>query len=248
MIGSKRLKIVVCVIAVLCCAVYLTGCTAGTVVATNPIITSPVLGAIYTDVKAPLAVGSPGSGADLLKGEATAVSVLGLIASGDASIRAAALAGGITEVHYVDYHSENFLGIYAKFTVYVYGKRVNDTSDLKSLDLSLPPTDAKSQAPPPAPTVDELLLKTLSPNPSYPTFDMNLEFQTDLDNQKFTEGLRAAFLNHGRILAPNAYIFVRKKEDGDWLIFDSRHEQVFLVKKGGGKLTVITQTYVSSSR
>ena len=127
MIGSKRLKIVVCVIAVLCCAVYLTGCAA--------VATSPVLGAIYTDVKAPLAVGSPGSGADVLKGEATAVSVLGLIAIGNASIRMAALAGGITEIHYVDYHSENFLGIYAKFTVTVYGKKVETPSDNAQVDV-----------------------------------------------------------------------------------------------------------------
>lgn len=231
----------------------LTGCGA--------YVASPITRGLFTDVTGTLLVEEPSKVLDAdAFGEASAQSILGLIASGDASVRTAAKNGRIGEIYLVDYHSQNVLGIYAKFTVYVYGKRVNDTSDLKSLDLShdtsdlksldlsLPPTEAKSQAPPLAPTVDELLLKTLSPNPSYPTFDVDLEFQTDLDNQKFTEGLRAAFLNHGRILAPNAYISVRKTEDGDWLIFDSRHEQVFLVKKGGEKLTVITQTYVSSSR
>jgi hypothetical protein len=133
------------------------------------------------------------------------------------------------------------LGLIATYTVIVYGNGPSTPIERKSQVMdNLPkdlaealstPTETKSRVQPLAPTVEvkgnELF------NPSYPTFDVDLEFQTDLDNQKFTEGLRAAFLNRGRILAPNAYIFVRKKEDGDWLIFDTRNEQAFLVKKGG---------------
>ena len=126
MIVSRGLKIIVCVIAVLCSAVYLTGCAA--------VATSPVLGVLHTDVKAPLAVGSPGSGAEVLKGEATAVSILGMIAKGDASIETAAKSAGITKIHHVDYHSENVLGIYAKFTVTVYGEGVETSNDNAQVD------------------------------------------------------------------------------------------------------------------
>jgi len=59
---------------------------------------------------------------DLLVGRAMAESYLGLIATGDASIRAAMEDGGITEVVYVDYESTSILGLYATFTVVVYGR------------------------------------------------------------------------------------------------------------------------------
>ena len=83
-------------------------------------VASPVTGLWYTNVTGPITATGK-SGPALKTGSATATSVLGLIASGNASIRAAALAGGITEIHYVDYHAESLLGIYAKFTVTVYG-------------------------------------------------------------------------------------------------------------------------------
>lgn len=240
--------------ATLFCAASLTGCGAAT--------TTPALGILYTDVKGPVTATGTASGDRMLEGKATVTSYLGLVATGDASIETAAKRAGITQIHHVDYHSTHVLGIIATFTVIVYGNGLSTSTETKSqvidnlaedlADALSTPTETKNRAHPLAPTVEvkgnELLLKTLSPNPSYPTFDIDLEFQTDLDNQKFTEGLRAAFLNHGRILAPNAYISVRKKDDGDWLIFDGRNEQAFLVKKGAGKLTVITQTYVSSSR
>ena len=43
-------------------------------------------------------------------GEACASGILGLISSGDASIKAAAAAGGITKVNAVDYKNDNLLG------------------------------------------------------------------------------------------------------------------------------------------
>ena len=101
--------------AILFCVAYLTGCGAYT--------TSPALGLLYTDVKGPLtATGNASTGAKMLKGEATATSILGLIAQGDASIETAAKSAGITKIHHVDYRSENVLGLYAKFTVIVYGE------------------------------------------------------------------------------------------------------------------------------
>ena len=91
--------------------VTLTGCAAA--------VHSPVFSPMYTNVKAPL-VATGKSGVVLRSGSASATSFLG-IAAGDASIRAAARAGGITEIHYVDFHSKSVLGIYAKYTTTVYG-------------------------------------------------------------------------------------------------------------------------------
>jgi hypothetical protein len=45
-----------------------------------------------------------------------------LVATGDASIEAAAKSAGITKIHHVDYHSKNILGIIGTFTVMVYGE------------------------------------------------------------------------------------------------------------------------------
>lgn len=47
--------------------------------------------------------------------------MLGLVATGDASIEAAAKAGGITKIHHVDFENFSILGIYATFTTVVYG-------------------------------------------------------------------------------------------------------------------------------
>ena len=55
-------------------------------------------------------------------GSATCHSYLGLCAVGDASIEAAAKAGGITKIHHVDFKSHSVIGIYAEFTTIVYGE------------------------------------------------------------------------------------------------------------------------------
>ncbi len=81
---------------------------------------SPVLGTVYTDVKAPLAATSNAVGSKVGTSEAT--SILGIAATGDASIEAAAKKAGITRISHVDYQSYSVLGIFAKFTVYVYGE------------------------------------------------------------------------------------------------------------------------------
>lgn len=81
---------------------------------------SPVLGGLYTDVKAPITATSNTSYSKM--GSASASSILGLIAVGDASINTAAKNGGITRIHHVDYKSTSILGIYATYTVYVYGE------------------------------------------------------------------------------------------------------------------------------
>lgn len=81
---------------------------------------SPVSGVLYTKVDAPFTVNAD---ADAKKsGSATCTSILGLVATGDASISAAAKAGGITKIHHVDYKSHSILGVYAEFTTIVYGE------------------------------------------------------------------------------------------------------------------------------
>jgi hypothetical protein len=92
-------------------AFIFTGCAA---------VKSPLSGVWYTDVKAPLIATSNANSTKV--GTAQATSILGLFASGDASIDAAAKSAGITKIHHVDEHSTSVLGIFAKYKVYVYGE------------------------------------------------------------------------------------------------------------------------------
>lgn len=95
-------------------AILLSGCAAYT--------TSPAMGTLYTETSAPAAVGEGINNIELKVGEGTVTSILGLIATGDASIRTAANAAGIRKIYYVDYKSKNILGLYATYTVFVYGE------------------------------------------------------------------------------------------------------------------------------
>ena len=103
-----------CVILILFVVFSLTGCAAYS--------TSPVSGALVSDVHAPLHVGTGINKQSLKVGTGSVSSVLGLFAFGDASIRSAAASAGIKQIHYVDYHTRSVLGIVATFTVYVYGE------------------------------------------------------------------------------------------------------------------------------
>lgn len=88
----------------------LPGCIAAPVV--------PPLGIVYTDIEAPLA---PKGEAGSKRGTSTVVSILGLVSTGDASVKAAASSGGISEVKLVDYEFTNVLGVYQRYTTVVYG-------------------------------------------------------------------------------------------------------------------------------
>lgn len=83
-------------------------------------VSAPVMGTLYTDVKAPLAVTSNAGSTKV--GTAKMQSILGIVATGDASIEAAAKSAGITKIHHVDYEANSILGIVASFTVVVYGE------------------------------------------------------------------------------------------------------------------------------
>lgn len=93
-------------------AALLAGCAAMAV--------SPVTGGLYTDVRAPVTATASETWSKI--GSASCASIFGLIGVGDASIKAACRDGKITKIHHVDYHSTNILGIYATYTVYVYGE------------------------------------------------------------------------------------------------------------------------------
>lgn len=98
-------------IVVLIAAFGLTGCA---------MVMTPATGFLYSDVVGPHhATNNIGCSK---VGTAEAVSILGWVASGDASIDAAMKDGGITKVHHVDYHCNSILGVYAKLTVFVYGE------------------------------------------------------------------------------------------------------------------------------
>jgi hypothetical protein len=106
----KRLKSAA--LALLLAMPLLAGCAAYTM--------SPATGFLYTDLKAPLTATSHDTSSKM--GTSIGSSILGLVATGDASIETAMKNGGITRVHHVDYHSKSILGIYATFTTIVYGE------------------------------------------------------------------------------------------------------------------------------
>ncbi len=55
-------------------------------------------------------------------GRACMTSILGLVATGDASIEAAKAAGGITTVTNINYEVNNILGIYGQYCLVVSGQ------------------------------------------------------------------------------------------------------------------------------
>lgn len=109
----RRLVSVVLMFLVLTSSLLVSGCAA--------FVVTPVMGALYTSVKAPVTAGDQAVGHSKV-GRASASSILGLIATGDASIDAAMRAGGITKIHHVDYEGSSILGIVATFTTIVYGE------------------------------------------------------------------------------------------------------------------------------
>ena len=77
-------------------------------------------GIVYTEVKAPVSSGDGGVSYSK-SGVSKATSVLGLVATGDCSIKAAAANGNIRTIKYVDYDAKNILGVYGEYTTTVYG-------------------------------------------------------------------------------------------------------------------------------
>ena len=78
------------------------------------------VGGLYVDAMTPYTVTQNDVGKK--KGESCATSILGLITTGDASIRSAADAAGIKTVSAVDSSFMHILGLYSKYCVVVSGK------------------------------------------------------------------------------------------------------------------------------
>ncbi|MEM1013726.1 MAG: TRL-like family protein [Planctomycetota bacterium] len=97
-------------------AVAGTGCYAGSGVG---VAYAP--GFLYSDYTYP-AYANGGGTVGTKSGEAMITSILGLVATGDASIRTAASNGGISEVMTVDTKVTNILGIYSTVTTVVSGE------------------------------------------------------------------------------------------------------------------------------
>lgn len=74
-----------------------------------------------SQVKAPLSTDGNWQ-VGLKSGAADSKCVLGLCAWGDCSITAAAEAGGLKRVDYVDYDYVNIIGVWQKVTVTAYGE------------------------------------------------------------------------------------------------------------------------------
>jgi hypothetical protein len=111
----KRL-VVTTVLAALC-VTMMTGCGATIAMFGG--------GALYQDVKTPMndvSYWGPSTGSVMKRGEASFSSILGIVATGDASLKAAMDQGGITKIHHIDQQVTNILGIIATYKVVVYGE------------------------------------------------------------------------------------------------------------------------------
>jgi hypothetical protein len=98
------------VVLTLLCAALLSGCA---------ISHGPVMAPITVGMKGPVSAGPAPTSPKVGRADAWGILVF---ATGDASISAAMANGGITRIHHVDHETQNFLGIWAKYTTVVYGE------------------------------------------------------------------------------------------------------------------------------
>ena len=84
------------------------------------IATPAGMGALYTDMQSGETATSNTVGNKV--GTAEAVNILGVLVTGDASINAAAKKAGIKKISHVDSKKYSILGLYGKYTIFVYGE------------------------------------------------------------------------------------------------------------------------------
>jgi hypothetical protein len=82
-------------------------------------VASPMTGIIYTEVK--YGTFATDATAATKEGKACGQTILGWVATGDASISAAKAAGGITTVSHIDHSAKNILGIIGEWCTIVKG-------------------------------------------------------------------------------------------------------------------------------
>jgi hypothetical protein len=85
------------------------------------IVDSPIRGVMGTEVIWGDVAGKAATANTEKQGKACAESILGLIAKGDASVRAAKENGKITEVTTIDHSARNFFGIVGEWCTLVRG-------------------------------------------------------------------------------------------------------------------------------
>ena len=101
----------------------------------------PLSGALYSDVQGPIAISNAPKGS--MHGQACASSYLGLFATGDASITAAAKAANVTQISHVEQSYSNILMFWAQFCTIVYGNR----GIAPSAPMKVPPAGQPAAAP-----------------------------------------------------------------------------------------------------
>ena len=84
------------------------------------IATPAGVGALYTDMQSGETATSNTVGNKV--GTAEATNLLGLLVMGDASINAAAKKAGIKKISHVDSQKTSLLGLFSKYTIFVYGE------------------------------------------------------------------------------------------------------------------------------
>ena len=82
----------------------------------------PPYGILYTSYQAPLDYDQDGGAVGSKSGTSETMSILGLVALGDGSIKTAASNGGITTITGADYEYVNIIGVYQKYTTIVHGE------------------------------------------------------------------------------------------------------------------------------
>ena len=106
----KQIKVALTLAGLTAAALSLTACQ---------IVYSPMAGTTFNETKyGNIATAET---ATTKEGKACASSVLGWVATGDASIVAAKANGGITKVSSVDHYAKNILGIYGEWCTIVKG-------------------------------------------------------------------------------------------------------------------------------
>jgi hypothetical protein len=83
-------------------------------------VASPLMGVLYNETKFGWEATQHSN--TTKEGKACANTIMGLVATGDASISAAKAAGGITEVAHVDHSAKSVMGITGEFCTIVKGK------------------------------------------------------------------------------------------------------------------------------
>ena len=106
----KQIKVALTLAGISVAALSLSACQ---------IVSSPLAGTIFNETK----YGNMATAetAATKEGKACASSVLGWVATGDASIAAAKANGGVTKVASVDHYAKNVLGIFGEWCTIVKG-------------------------------------------------------------------------------------------------------------------------------